>query len=165
MLNDSSLQQCAFAQKNKVGKLQIVEVEIGGACTERIDPGEHPALSRDSIVYRDRQFARWICAIRFDIFDESKLETIARLKWFLNLGSREKPYAGKRGNFWAAWYQANGRSPRPSDRFSRRAFEGRMATVLVGDVAASHAQSSRDPENNYSVVRSVVRWESGCFQK
>lgn len=165
MLNDSSLSQSAFAQKPKNEKLTLVEPEIGGDCTPRIAPGEYPALSRDSIVYRDRQFGRWICAIRFDILDESRLKTIARLKWFLNLGAREKPYAGKRGNFWAAWYQANGRAPRQSDRFSRRAFEGRSATVLVGDVAVSHAQSSRDPESNYSVVRNVIQWESGCFQK
>src|SRR5215467_3212942 len=110
-------------------KLAVVgkSPEISWTHLERLEPGEYPAYSRSAKVYRDRQFKRWVCAVQFDVFDESLMNVLARLTWYLNLGSKEKPHAGRRTNFWAAWVKANGGPPKRRDRLSHTVFVGRQA--------------------------------------
>ncbi len=135
------------------------EQEISWSFTPRIEPGYYEAVSRTAAVYRDRGFKRWVCAVQFDILSDSLIEVVARLTWYINLGAREKPHAGRRGNFWAAWVQANGGPPKRRDRLSLRAFERRSALVSVGDTMKSHNQSAIGTQHRYSVVRGVVRWD------
>jgi hypothetical protein len=127
----------------------------------RIEPGDYPARSRSAAVYRDKQFKRWVCAIQFDVLSNSLMDVVGRLTWYLNLGKGEKPHAGRRGNYWAAWVSANGGPPRRKDRLSPRIFEGRYASVKVGDTTKNHRQDRVGAEYAYSVIRSVVRWETG----
>ena len=135
--------------------------EISWTFTPRIEAGEYRAFSVAGNVYRDRQFKRWVCAIHFDIRDDSLLVTLARLTWYLNLGAKETPRAGRRGNYWAAWVQANGGPPRRNDRLSSRVFEGRYAVVRVEDTTKTHRQSAVNDGESYSVIRDVVKWETG----
>jgi len=137
------------------------EPEVSWTYTPRIQPGEYPAYSRSAVSYFDRQFKRWVCAVQFDVLSESLEEVLARLTWYLNLGSREKPHAGRRGNYWAAWVEANGGPPRRKDRLSCRVFEGRFAAVSVADTTKSHREGTIKGHERYSVIRSVVRWETG----
>jgi hypothetical protein len=135
--------------------------EISWTFTPRIDPGQYPAISRSATVYRDRQFKRWVCAVQFDILDSSLINILARLTWYINLGTGDKPHAGRRGNFWAAWVRANGGPPKRNDRLSPRVFERRHAVVRVNDTGKNHRQDKVGAEESYSVVREVVEWPTG----
>ncbi len=131
--------------------VRAVEPEITFTHCDRLEPGEYPAYCRKASVYRDRQFQRWICLLQFDALDLDALQTLGRVTRFLNLGGKECPHAGRRGNYWAAWVQANGGPPGRRDRLSAKVFEKRMARILVGD--------SKD--KTYSVVREIKEWETG----
>jgi hypothetical protein len=128
---------------------------------ERIEPGEYPGYSRSTKIYRDGEFKRWVCAVQFDILDESLTKIIARLTWYLNLGQGQRPHAGRRREYWAAWVKANGQQPKRQDRLSPRVFVRRFARVTVGDTTKTHRQIAVTPEAAYSVVRTVLRWDTG----
>jgi len=128
----------------------------------RIPPGNYSAISRGASRYFDGQFKRWVCAVQFDIVSESaSMEAIARLTWFLNLGSRAKPKAGRRTKYWAAWVRANGGPPKRGDRLSLNVFTGRRALVRVEDTAKTHDGGQLESEQTYSVVRDVIEWQTG----
>lgn len=137
------------------------EPEISWVFIPRIEPGEYPAFSRLSKIYRDRQFKRWVCAVHFDVLDASLTQVIAQLIWYLNLGSGDKPRAGRRGNFWPSWVKANGGPPKRRDRLSPSVFERRQAIVKVDDTRKNHQSVAIPAPESYSVIRDVVRWETG----
>jgi hypothetical protein len=145
---------------NRARSRSASESEISFPFNPRIPAGEYLAYCRSATIYRDRQFKRWVCAAQFDVFDGSLL-MLAGLTWYLNLGSREKPHTGRRGNFWAAWCLANGGPPKRNDRMSARIFERRYAVVRVSDTAKTYNASPLVPEESYSVVRNVIDWQSG----
>jgi hypothetical protein len=135
--------------------------EISWTFRERIDPGGYPAYCRSATVYRDGQFKRWVCAVQFDVLDASLTRVIARLTWYINLGARDKPHAGRRGNYWSAWTKANGGSPKRNDRLSPSVFERRHAIVTVQDTCKTHRQKAISSDESYSVIRDVVEWQTG----
>ena len=143
------------------GENRLAQPEISWSFVPRIQPGEYPAYSRSASHYFDRQYKRWVCAVQFDVLDGSLTEVRARLTWYLNLGSKDKPRAGRRGNYWAAWVRANGASPKRRDRLSLRVFQRRYARVLVEDTTKNHSENHIAAEDAYSVIREVVRWETG----
>jgi hypothetical protein len=145
--------------KSKHGGKNGTENEIGWTFVPRIPPGEYFAYTRSSAIYRDKQFKRWVCAVQFDVLDRS-LDIIARLTWYLNLGSRERPRAGRRGNYWLAWIKANSGPPKRNDRLSCNVFEKRYATVRVADTEKLSTPQPFDPDCCYSVVRDVIQWET-----
>ena len=126
-----------------------------------IEPGDYPAISRTSSIYRDPQFKRWVCAVQFDIMSESLMNVVCRLTWYLNLGNEDRPKIRKRGNYRQAWVQANGRQPGRGDRISGKVFEHRAARVQVADTVQSFNRSRISPAEAYSVIREVLRWETG----
>lgn len=136
------------------------EPEISWTHTARIEPGEYPAFCRSAKVYRDGHFKRWVCAVQFDVLMNDLSTVRARLTWFLNMGARERPHAGRRGNYWQAWIQANGGSPLRKDRLSPKVFQCRFARVAVEDTTKDFKQGTVMQDGVYSVVRRVVRWES-----
>jgi hypothetical protein len=139
--------------------IRATEPEIDWFYAARIEPGEYPAYCRSAKHYYDHQFKRWVCAVQFDVLGDSLVEVLAQLTWYLNLGKREKPHAGRRSNYWDAWTKANGGPPRRKDRLTPRVFVGRHATVLVGDTAKNHRQVA--VKEGYSVVRDVLSWDTG----
>jgi hypothetical protein len=126
-----------------------------------IPAGTYRAFSQSARIYRDRVFKRWQCAVAFDILNDSLLDRIAQLYWFLNLGDGEKPHAGRRGKFWSAWCAANGSPPKRVDRLSANIFIRRHATVLVVDVLKNH-EGIALTEPSYSKVERVVSWDTGA---
>ncbi|MGZ4840103.1 MAG: hypothetical protein ACXV5J_00035 [Candidatus Angelobacter sp.] len=95
-------------------------------------------------------------AVQFEIE-----ETGLQLTWYLNLGTGERPKAGRRSNVWQAWAIANGGPPKRDDRLSPRVFEKRWAIVLVEDTAKDFQQKAISSDNSYSVVRLVREWQTG----
>jgi hypothetical protein len=127
---------------------------------DRIEPGEYKARSRSAKLYQDGYFQRWVCAVQFDILNDSLIDVIARLTWYLNLSSKDGPRVGRRGKYWNAWIMANGGPPKRSDRLSPQVFVGRYAVVLVDDTQRDFEQVT-NPQNAYSVVREVLKWQTG----
>jgi hypothetical protein len=148
------------SSRKQTGKAQA-EPEISWTFSPRIDAGVYPAFSRTAKVYRDGQFKRWVCAVHFDVLNSGLIEVLARLTWFLNLGDGEKPHAGRRTNYWRAWVAANEAPPNRKDRLSSRVFVSRYARVVVGDTAKDAKQMRVAGEHSYSVIREVLKWESG----
>jgi hypothetical protein len=148
------------SMQNKRGRERKTP-EISWTFTPRIDPGQYPAISRSATVYRDRQFKRWVCAVQFDVLDISLINVLGRLTWYINLGTGDKPHAGRRGNFWTAWVRANGGPPKRNDRLSPRVFEHRQAMVTVEDTCKTHRQNIISADESYSVVRDVAGWQTG----
>lgn len=141
------------------------EPEITWTHAPRIEPGEYPAFSRSARVYRDGHFKRWVCAVQFDVLMNDLSAARTRLTWFLNMGDRERPHAGRRGNYWQAWLRANDGPPRRRDRLSPRVFQARYARVAVADTTRDFKQAVVTQDAAYSVVREVVRWESGAGER
>ncbi len=131
-----------------------IEPEIDWRYAPRIQPGDYHAISCSASPYFDKQFKRWVCAVQFEIVSESVLmESVARLTWFLNLGTHAKPHAGRRGKYWAAWVRANGGPPKRGDRLSPRVCVGRMAIVRVEDTTKTHDRGDVESDQAYSVIR------------
>ena len=137
------------------------EPDITWTHTPRIEPGTYPAFSRSARLYKDGTFQRWVCSVQFDVLEADLATVKARLTWFLNMGEAEKPHAGRRGLYWCAWVVANGTQPKRSDRLSPRVFVSRYALVLVGDTTKDFKQVKVREDSAYSVVRNVLRWETG----
>ena len=130
--------------------IRAPQTEIEFDYRDRFEPGEYPAYCRATKVWRDKQYRRWICTLQFDVRTEDLLQVIGRVTMFLNLGKKERPHAGRRGKYWAAWLQANGGHPKRRDKLSQKVFERRMALIVIGDV----------PNKFYSVVREIEGWET-----
>lgn len=139
------------------------EPAITWANYDHVAPGTYPSYCRSAHVHRDPVFKRWTCAVRFDILDASLINVIARLVWFLNLGKGDKPHAGRRGNYWAAWCEANDGPPKRSDRMTPSVFVRRHATVIVEDVTKNHKGIAL-AEPAYSKIKAVLSWETGGVQ-
>ena|ERR1017187_31507 len=132
------------------------EPEIEWREYPRIEPGTYPAYCKWAKRYRDPAFRRWTCLLRFDVLTDDLQTVIATIPRWLPLGTREKPWASRRGKYLREWVRANGGPPAKGDALSPRVFVRRMARVEVGDT---------DPEKSpvpYSVVRRIVSWETGA---
>lgn len=139
------------------------EPEVKWNYVPRLVPGEYPAYCRSAKIYRDRGFRRWVFLGLFDVMDKN-LNKLARLGWFMNLGSGDKPHVTRRSNYWAAWVKANGGPPKRRDRVSSRVFVRRYATVVVADTTRDSRQELAVRELAYSVIRDVLSWDTGGRQ-
>jgi hypothetical protein len=119
----------------------------------RIPPGEYFANCYWAKRYRDPGFKRWTCLLRWDVLSEDQQRTIAKCVplWF-PLGDGEKPRAPRRGKYFREWVEANGAPPVKGDRLSPHVFTRRIARVKIAD--------TKGPAP-YSVVRKIIRWETG----
>ena len=119
---------------------------------DRIEPGVYPAYCRWAKIYRDPGFKRWTCLILFEVLSNDLMRVLATVPFWVNLGARDKPHAGRRMRYFKEWARANGEPPPRGDRLSPRVFTRRMAHIEVGDT---------DGEAPYSVVRKITSWETG----
>jgi len=119
----------------------------------RIAAGEYPAYCAFARTYLDPGFKRWTCLLQWDVLAADLIRVIARIPMWLALGEGKKPRASRRGSYAKEWVNANGGPPTRGDRLSPRIFTRRMAVIEVGD-------TTKGPMP-YSVVKKVVRWETG----
>jgi|HubBroStandDraft_4_1064222.scaffolds.fasta_scaffold14107_3 hypothetical protein len=89
------------------------------------------SLGRAYVSIRQGDLSRWVCAVQFDILDASLTRVLAHATWYLNLGSGEKPRAGRRGGYWAAWVRANNGMPNRNDHLSPSVFVKRYAALAL----------------------------------
>jgi hypothetical protein len=120
-----------------------------------IQSREYPAYCRIAKRYRDPQYKRWTCLLRWDVLTDDLLTVIATVPQWFPLGNGENPRASRRGIYLKEWVRANGGPPMRGDRVPPHVFTRRMARVEVGD---TDPQKSPVP---YSVVRRIVSWETG----
>jgi hypothetical protein len=98
-----------------------------------IQSREYPAYCKSAQRYRDPQFKRWTCLLRWDVLTDDLLTVIATVPQWFPLGSGENPSASCRGVYLKEWVRANGGPPKRGDRVPPRVFTRRMARVEVGD--------------------------------
>jgi len=118
----------------------------------RLEPGVFEAECVKAETYRDRQFARWSCALEFSLLDDG-----TRVFCFLNLGRAAKPHAGPRSEYRRAWIIATGGQPRRRQVLSDRVFEGKIFEVRVANVEKRFDGREHPKGAVYSVVREIVR--------
>jgi hypothetical protein len=123
-----------------------------GADYAKIPPGTYPAYCRSAKWYRDPQYKRWCCLLRFDILSVDLVTTVAVVPLWLNGGTAKLPEARRRSRYFALWAQAAAGTPRRGKSLGARVFTKRMATVEVGDTAGPAP---------YSCVKQVLRWDVG----
>jgi hypothetical protein len=143
------------AKPKQLGSMLVphTELEIQWRDYDRITPGVYPAYCRWAKHYRDPGFKRWTCLLRFDVLSDDLMLVLACVPFWMNLGARDKPDAGRRKKYFQEWVRANGEPPMRSDRLSPRVFTGRMARIEIGDTKG---------DAPYSVVRRIVCWETGA---
>jgi hypothetical protein len=124
----------------------------------RIAAGVYPAYCQSATIYRDPQYKRWTCLLRWDVLADDLLTAIATVPCWFSLGNGERPKATRRCKYLREWVRANGGPPTRFDRSSRAVFVRRMARVQVDD---THPKNSPIP---YSVVREILCWDTGQFQ-
>jgi hypothetical protein len=128
------------------------DIEVQWDNYARLEPGEYPAYCRTARWYRDRQFQRWTCLLRFDVLSPDLLQTIATVPLWMNGGNGDTPRAGRRSRYFAEWIRAADGPPTKPDRLSSRVFIRRMARVRIRDA------KSLAP---YSVIDKIVAWDTG----
>jgi hypothetical protein len=128
------------------------EPEIQWRDYDRIERGVYPAYCLWAKHYRDPGFKRWTCLLRFDVLSDDLLRVLACVPFWMNLGARDKPHAGRRKKYFQEWVRANGEPPTRGDRLSPRVFTGRMTHIEIGDTKG---------DAPYSVVRKILSWETG----
>jgi hypothetical protein len=119
----------------------------------RIPAGEYFANCFWARKYRDSDFHRWTCLLRWDVLSNDLQRTVAKgvPQWF-PLGDGETPHAARRGKYFREWVRANGGPPGKGDHLSPRVFAQRIGLVEIGDT---------DSPAPYSVVRRIIRWDTG----
>lgn len=128
--------------------------EVGCTLGTRLEPGTYSAYCARADVYRDSVYKRWTCLLKYDLIDADSNVVATGIPMWLNLGSREKPHAGRRTRYFQEWFKANGAPPKRADRLPPSVFVKRIAKVEVGDVKT---------EVPYSVVRKILTWETGVM--
>jgi hypothetical protein len=134
------------------------EPEITHDAYDRIAPGEYLVYCRAARVYRDPQFKRWTCLLRWDVFDEAAVRVVGQVPQWLSFGQprkdrdNTKPHASRRCGYWREWVRANGAAPSRADRLAASVFVKRMARVVVRDTSGP---------SPYSVVDRILRYETG----
>lgn len=128
------------------------EPQIGWRDYDRIEPGMYCAYCRWAKTYRDPGFKRWTCLLRFDVLSDDLIRVLAHVPFWMNLGTGDKPDAGRRKRYFREWVRANSDPPRRKDRLSPQVFARRMARVEIGDTEGPAP---------YSVVRKILSWETG----
>lgn len=137
--------------------------EISWRSYDRIAPGEYVGFCRTADTYLDSQWKRWVCRIQWTVFDDSRLNKLADLTKFFNLGEGQKPRAtSRRSHYRQAWIAANGgQSPTRSSRMEPTIFVRRFARIEVADVEKDFHQMVLSGDQVYSVVRRILYWETG----
>jgi hypothetical protein len=143
--------------KKDPARVRRPEPEIEWRDYPLIQSREYPAYCKSAERYRDPQYKRWTCLLRWDVLTDDLLTVIATVPQWLPLGDAENPRASRRGNYLREWVRAKGEPPKRGDRLSSRVFTRRMARVEIGD---TNPDKSPVP---YSVVRRIVSWETGVF--
>lgn len=146
-----------------VPKQQLEEPEISSRSYDHIQPGEYTGYCRSVKTYFDSHWRRWVCQSQWDIVDDSRMNTLAQITKFFNLGEAKTPKAtSRRANYWRAWVDANaGRPPMRGQKMNPNIFLRRFARVTVADVEKDFNGNALSDAEVYSVISKIVTWETG----
>ena len=126
---------------------------------DRIEPGEYSAYCRSAKVYCDSHFGRWVCALQFNVLDDSHFNVIAAITCFLNLEVvGEKPRAtSRRSRYWQAWIAANGGRPP-----ARGGIVWRPRSLYVASPGVEVVDVEKDSPSDGGVMRarSTPKWSA-----
>ena len=92
--------------------VRSAEPEILWRCCQRNEPGRYHAWTRSASIYYDRRFKSSVCAVQFDVLDDSRARVVAELTVFLNLGSKDNMRVARRMQYRRAVILVNGGAPK-----------------------------------------------------
>lgn len=114
-------------------------------------PGEYEVLCVGAEVYRDPRFRCWKCRLDCQFLTER-----SRISGFLNLGTGEKPNAGRGSEYRRVWIMANDAQPKKRQVLSRRTFVGKVFRVRIDDTARRHDGREHIPAERYSTIKGFL---------
>jgi len=136
--------------------LNLVEHEepspICDAPYPRLTPAEYSARCVDAKVYWEKRFRRWTCRLKYWILPEGP-----HVYGLFNLGSGDKPRAGRGSEYRRAWIEANGDAPQRPRKLGHSVFRGKIFLVRVDDVNRRHDGRTHHQTDIYSTVKEIVK--------
>jgi hypothetical protein len=122
----------------------------------RYSPGEYEVRCLEAKIYRDPRIRRWVCRLRCALVLDPEREVYG----FPNLGTGEKPKAGRGSKYWRYWVIANGSPPRKRQIMSTRIFKDKIFLVRVGTVEDRSDGSKHLESEKYSTIQEILekRW-------
>jgi hypothetical protein len=91
------------------------------------------------------------------LLDFQFLNQEGKVVGFFHMGNGEKPKAGRRSRYFAAWVEANSAVPRKRQLMSRRVFVGTIFKVRIGDTTRRHDGGEHPEAVIYSTVKEILK--------
>src|SRR5262249_59375937 len=99
----------------------------------RYQPGVYDVRCYGAEEYRDPRFRCWKCRLDCHFLTDS-----GTVPGFLNLGTGDKPQAGRGSEYRRVWVMANGAQPKKRQLLSRRVFVDKIFRVRIADTERRH---------------------------
>ena len=121
----------------------------------RIAPGAYLARCLSQKLERVRMYGgAWKLRLVFQIID---LDQNPKLALFFHLGTGQKPHAGRKSKYWAAWITANaGQLPRRGQTMTPRLFVGKAFMVRVDCVQKRWDSGKHSEGEVYSTIKDIL---------
>jgi hypothetical protein len=148
MANSDKTRSSASARTNRGPPEPICDAEP----YPRYAPGVYEVRCIRARVYKDPQFKCWKCLLEFQFLDCE-----AKVAGFFHMGKGEKPTAGRRSRYYAAWIEAYGEKPKKRQVMSSRVFEGKIFKVRIWDTTKRHDRGEHSEAAIYSTVKEVLK--------
>jgi hypothetical protein len=117
----------------------------------RYAPGVYDVLCYRVKPYRDPRFRCWKCRLDCQFLTES--DTVSG---FLNLGTGDKPHAGRGSEYRRVWVMANDAQPRKRQVLSARTFVGKVFRVRIADTERRHDGREHIAPERYSTIKEFL---------
>jgi len=102
-------------------------------------------------LYRDPRFRCWKCRLDCQFLTEP--DTVSG---FLNLGTDDKPHAGRGSEYRRVWVMANDAQPKKRQVLSTRIFVGKVFRVRIADTERRHDGREHLETERYSTIKEFL---------
>ena len=117
----------------------------------RHEPGVYEVRCYHTAQYRSKAFRRWVCRLDCQLIWEP-----GEVCGFFNLGSGDKPHAGRKSLYWRVWVMASGAQPRKRQVLTRAVFVDKIFRVRIGDVTERYDQTEASEAERYSTIEEFI---------
>jgi hypothetical protein len=117
----------------------------------RYEPATYDVRCIGAEVYRDPRFRCWKCRLECQFLTER-----AVVSGFLNLGTGDKPNAGRGSEYRRVWIMANAAQPKKRQVLSARVFEGKFFRVRIGDTERRYDGREHLEAERYSTIKEFL---------
>ena len=121
----------------------------------RYEPGNYEVRCISAEVYRDPRFRCWKCRLECHFLTER-----AVVSGFLNLGTGDKPGAGRGSEYRRVWIMANGAQPKKRQVLSARVFRdkffGFASAIRNADTTAENTSKQNVTPQSKSFLNALA---------